>query len=277
VVHGIEAWHRPRHRFRRYWLRHVDAVIAVSRFTFERFRAWSGCAGKPAFILPNGVTLTEFCPGPKNARLLDRYGLRHDTILLTLARLHAAERYKGIDEVLALMPRLRDRGVSYVIAGEGNDRPRLTAKARSLGLNVFEFDRSRPGASQNGDHDVVFTGYVPEEEKADHYRLADTFVMPGTGEGFGIVYLEALACGIPVIGSRSDASREVLKDCSSAFLVNPESPEEVEHGIRQALSTRRGVVPKPVLAFSRSNFVRRTHEILNHLLHDPHALRSQIG
>ena len=104
--------------------------------------------------------------------------------MLTLARLSAAERYKGIDELLELMPRLlRDiPSLTYVIAGDGDDRPRLEEKARALGVG------SR----------VVFTGYVPESEKADHFRLADTFAMTGRGEGFGIVYLEALASGVAI-------------------------------------------------------------------------------
>jgi len=175
------------------------------------------------------------------------------------------------------MPRLRHRGVSYLVAGEGDDRPRLTEKARSLGLTVFESDGSSPGRPQNSAQDVVFSGYVPEDEKPDHYRLADAFVMPGTGEGFGIVYLEALASGIPVVGSRLDAGREVLQGCSSAFLVNPANPGEIEYGILQALSSRRGLVPERVLAFSRSNFIRQTHELLNQVLHHPQTSSSQIG
>ena len=84
--------------------------------------------------------------------------------------------------------------IAYLIVGDGDDRQRLEAKARSRGID----DR------------VVFAGFIPEAEKADHYRLADAFVMPGRGEGFGFVFLEALACGIPVVGSRLDGSREAL-------------------------------------------------------------------
>lgn len=263
TLHGIEAWQRPRYPFKRWCLGGVDAAIAVSRLTYERFCGWSGFAPKPGLILPNSVDLSEFCPGRKSDLLLDRYGLRGKSVVLTLARLHSAERYKGIDEVLALMPRLRQRGICYLVAGEGEDRPRLTGKARSLGLSVLELDRSRPACRQVCSPDVVFTGYVPEEEKPDHYRLADAFVMPGTGEGFGIVYLEALASGIPVVGSRADAGREVLEGCSSAFLVDPSNPEEIEGAILQALSYPRGLVPERVNAFSRPNFIRRTHEILD--------------
>ena len=68
---------------------------------------------------------------------------------------------------------------------------------------------------------MVFAGRVAESEKAAHYRLADAFVMPGYGEGFGIVYLEALACGIPVLASKLDASGEALRDGTMGLLVDP--------------------------------------------------------
>jgi phosphatidyl-myo-inositol dimannoside synthase len=85
--------------------------------------------------------------------------------------------------------------IAYLIAGDGTDRHRLEEKAKSLGVHGR----------------VVFAGYIPESEKADHYRLADAYVMPGRGEGFGIVYLEALACGVPVVASQVDGGREAVR------------------------------------------------------------------
>src|SRR5439155_2564410 len=96
--------------------------------------------------------------------------------------------------------------VVYVVCGEGPDRSRLERKAVGLGVR----DR------------VVFTGFIPEALKADYYRLADAYVMPSRGEGFGIVFLEAMACGIPVMGSRLDGSREALLDGELGVLVNPD-------------------------------------------------------
>ena len=71
---------------------------------------------------------------------------------------------------------------------------------------------------------VIFTGYIPESEKIAHYNLADVYVMPSTGEGFGIVLLEAVACGVPVVGSRVDGSREALLDGQLGRLVDPGNP-----------------------------------------------------
>jgi phosphatidyl-myo-inositol dimannoside synthase len=96
---------------------------------------------------------------------------------MTLGRLSKHEKYKGVDGILELMPALLKDipNIAYLIVGDGTDRKRLEEKARSLGVHGH----------------VVFAGYIPESEKAEHYRLADAYVMPGRGEGFGIVYLEA--------------------------------------------------------------------------------------
>ncbi len=102
-----------------------------------------------------------------------------------------------------MLPSLAERipGIAYLIVGDGDDRARLEAKAACLGVA----DR------------VVLAGFIPETAKADHYRLADAYVMPGWGEGFGIVYLEAMACGLPVLGSKLDGSREALREGDLGF------------------------------------------------------------
>ena len=124
----------------------------------------------------------------------------------------------------------------YLIAGDGDDRSRLESKTRALGL----------------DSHVVFAGYITEEEKAAHYRLADAFVMPGHGEGFGIVYLEAMACGITVVASKADASREAVCNGELGIFVDPKNPEELRDGILNLLAQPRGralwpkAIPRPM-------------------------------
>jgi glycosyltransferase involved in cell wall biosynthesis len=110
---------------------------------------------------------------------------------------------------------------------------------------------------------VVFAGRVDEEEKADHYRLADVFVMPGRGEGFGIVYLEALACGIPVVGSVLDGSRDALLDGRLGVLVDPDDRADLVRGIREALTRPKGEVSPLLSEFSEERFAGRVHAILD--------------
>ena len=101
------------------------------------------------------------------------------------------------------MPHLR-----YVIVGRGADSTRLRRRVEELGLS---------------DH-VVLTGFVPEDELPDHYRLCDIFVMPSQAEGFGIVFLEALACGRRVVAGNGDGSAEPLLAGKLGHLLIPTTP-----------------------------------------------------
>jgi glycosyltransferase involved in cell wall biosynthesis len=109
------------------------------------------------------------------------------------------------------------------------------------------------------DNFVRFTGLLPEEEKAEHFRLADAYVMPSRGEGFGFVFLEAMASGIPVVASAIDGGREAVREGMLGELVDPDLPESIVHGILAALRRPRGVVPKGVEYFAWPNFERRWH------------------
>jgi len=93
--------------------------------------------------------------------------------------------------------------------------------------------------------------------------------MPGWGEGFGIVYLEALACGIPVLASAVDGSREAVRDGALGELVNPKEPGAVAAGLRRVLARPRGQVPAGLEHFSIEQFTQRTHALLDTLLARP--------
>jgi len=253
-LHGIDAWQPTDGRLARLAIPRVDFFASVSELTKRRFLEWAGLEPDRILILPNAVEPQRYGAGEKNRYLLQRYGLVGKTVLLTLGRLAATERYKGIDEVLELLPALVERvpEIAYLVVGDGDDRRRLEEKAGSLGV---------------GDR-VVFAGFIEEAEKADHYRLADAYVMPGRGEGFGIVYLEAMACGIPVLGSKLDGSREALRDGALGVLVDPRDPEELKQGLLEVLQRPRGAVPPGLSYFSLENFNQRCHDIIRRLL--PH-------
>ena len=228
VVHGVDAWRATGNRIVDRLAERINALLAVSELTQDRFLSWAvGARAVRSFIVPNTIDMTRFQPGPRRDDLVSRYQLRGKIVLMTLGRLSATEQnYKGVDVVLELMPRLLKEQPSlvYMVAGDGTDRERLQAKAQQLGI-----------AGQ-----VIFTGYIPEDEKADYYRLADVYVMPSHGEGFGIVFLEAMACGVPVVGSLVDGGREALRDGQLGILVDPARPEEVRAGILTALGQPKG-------------------------------------
>jgi phosphatidylinositol alpha-1,6-mannosyltransferase len=252
AIHGIDAWQPTKRLLNNNLIGNVDTIIVVSEVTKQRFLKWARIKQAKIFILPNAVNLTEYGTGPKNSALLNRYGLTGKIVLMTLGRLATEEQYKGFDEIMELLPVLSKQipHIAYLIVGDGEDRQRLEAKAQALGV---------------GDR-VVFTGFIPEAEKADHYRLAEAFVMPGRGEGFGIVFLEALACGIPVVGSKLDGSREALRGGALGILVDPRRPDEIQAGVLKALQQPPGVIPAGLDYFSFENFEKRCHGILRQVI-----------
>ena len=225
-VHGIDVWERPSARAA-FWVRQVNAVWSVSGVTRDRMNTWAGLPVSKYTVIPNTIHLDRYGLAPSRADLVARYKLSGRKVILTLARLAGFERYKGIDEILEVMPALLadDPSFIYLIVGDGDDQARMQAKAEALGVA----------------DNVVFAGFVEEGEKADYLRLADVFAMPGRGEGFGIVYLEAMACGIPVVGSHLDGSREALRDGLLGELVYPTDPQSLRQGTLRALTKPKSI------------------------------------
>ena len=136
LAFGIDAWRPTSSRLVNALIRRADAVIAISDVTLERLLRWSGLPRQRCSVLPNAIHLEQYGAGPKNSALLARYGLESRKVIMTLGRLSADERYKGIDEVLDVMPRLIAKlpDLVYLIVGDGSDRARLERKVPALGL-----------------------------------------------------------------------------------------------------------------------------------------------
>ena len=224
IIHGIEAWTPTRHKIANKLASKVDSVIAVSRFSATRFASWAGFTADKAFILPNCVDLDRFRPKPRDPALVNRYGLASSYVIMTTGRLDSYDSYKGFDKVISSMPRLLARfpTLKYLIVGDGSDRARLNGLVERLGLSAH----------------VIFTGRISEAEKAAHYNLADAYVMPSTGEGFGIVLIEAAACGVPVIGSLADGSQEALLGGRLGRLIDPKDSDALVQAVTEALEVQ---------------------------------------
>ena len=252
VVHGIDVQQASDRMGLRYLARRVDLLISVSDLTRQRFLQWAPLKHGRTSILANCVDLQRFTPGPKSQTLMDRYVLHGKQVLMTFGRLAGRDRYKGFDEVLEVLPQLLNTrpDLVYLIVGDGPDRQRLQAKAQALGISTA----------------VVFAGRIAEPEKVDHYRLADLYVMPSRGEGFGIVILEALACGIPVIGSRVDGTREALLNGKLGELVDPGNPVELIETIERRLRSAEKGRPQGLETFSAGAFAQRTQQIVGQMV-----------
>jgi glycosyltransferase involved in cell wall biosynthesis len=249
MVYGIDAWRRPGVATR-FWLRQVDAIWSISAITRDRMNEWAGIPESKFVLLPNAIHQDRYGLAEKRADLVARFGLAGRKVIMTLARLPSFERYKGVDEVLEVLPSLMESepALTYLVVGDGDDRPRLEAKAKALGL----------------ENSVSFSGFVDEADKADYFRLADAFVMPGRGEGFGFVFLEALACGVPAVGSLVDGSREALLDGELGELVDPVNPLSIREGIERALAKPKAI-PQGLSYFSWPHFRLRLAAAVNSL------------
>lgn len=218
-THGTEAWEELPWLHRRS-VETAALVTSVSRYTRRRVLEWIGIDPVRVKVLPNTFD-ARFLPGPKPDYLIDRYAARDKKVLMTVSRLAAGDEYKGHDRVIRALPRiLADRPeVIYLIVGDGDDRPRLEALAREC--KVAE--------------KVRFSGLVPDEQLPDHMRLADVFVMPSTGEGFGIAFLEAVASGVAVIAGNRDGSVDALCDGALGTVIDPDNCEELVSAIHATL------------------------------------------
>jgi phosphatidyl-myo-inositol dimannoside synthase len=245
-VHGSEAW-TPLSPARMRAAERAALVTSVSRHTRRRFLGFCPVDPGRVRVLPDTVG-RQFGPGPKLDRLLDRHRLRGSKVLLTVGRLAATEREKGHDRVLAVLPELvaTNPDIVYLVVGDGDDRPRLEELARRLGV---------------ADH-VRFAGVATAAELPDYYRAADLFVMPSTQEGFGIVFLEAAASGLPVIGGDRDASADPLADGAFGRLVDPADSGALLAAIRAALiaPASAGHMP-PVARFGFDDFARHARDL----------------
>ncbi|MBE9136096.1 glycosyltransferase family 4 protein [Nodosilinea sp. LEGE 07088] len=211
VIYGKEVWD-PLPLRQQQALRRANWVWANSRYSRDRACTANQLDPGRVRMVPCAVDGDIYSPGPAAPQLLDAYGLAGRKVLMTVARLWSGDIYKGVDVTLRALPAIAAvvPEVKYLVIGRGDDQPRLEALAEALGVR----DR------------VVFAGFVPTADLAAHYRLADAYVMPSQ-EGFGIVYLEALACGVPVLSGDRDGSADPLQDGRLGWRVPHRDPEAV--------------------------------------------------
>jgi glycosyltransferase involved in cell wall biosynthesis len=193
-------------------------------------------------ILPNTFDDKNFQPAPKPRYLLQRHGLKAEQqVILTVCRLAGAERYKGYDQILSALPAILRvfPEARYLLVGKGADRARIQASITAQGLS----------------ESVILAGYVPDYELPDYYNLCDVFAMPSKREGFGIVFLEALASGKPVLAGNQDGSVDALLGGELGVLINPNDTHEIESAL---IAIIRGSHPLGILRSPRALRARVT-------------------
>lgn len=215
-------WHRL--NFQRA-LREADGIVTISKYTQGKLVELGVDPSQIAVIYP-GVDLKAFQPNSAAGQTIRaRHGLLDGRpVLLTVARLIPR---KGHDKVIEALPAILGQvpDVVYLIVGTGPQEDRLRTHAQEKGVA----DR------------VIFAGRVSDEELPAYYNAADVFIMPNREdetdvEGFGIVFLEANACGVPVIGGHSGGAVDAIADGESGYLVDPSSPQAIAEAASRLLT-----------------------------------------
>lgn len=211
LTYGKEVW-EPLPSRKQKALQNADRIWTISRYSRDRTCAANGIDRDQVDFLFCAVDGNVFRPQAKAPELVQRYHLENHQVLMTVARLWSGDPYKGVDVTIRALPDILKScpDAKYLVIGRGDDQPRLQKLAEELGVS----DR------------VVFAGFVPSEELPKHYCLADAYVMPSQ-EGFGIVYLEAMACGVPVLSGNADGSADPLQDGRFGWQVPYRDPVEV--------------------------------------------------
>jgi phosphatidyl-myo-inositol dimannoside synthase len=204
--------------------RKADIIVANSRFTRSLLTDGGILPGKIALVNP-GTDPRQFQPMPRDESLVDRLGLGGKRVLLTVGRLTWR---KGQDMVIRALPEIVKAvpNCMYVICGAGPYEAGLRELTLSLRL----------------DSRVLFIPNPSSEILPSIYNLSDVFVMPNRMaqasrdvEGFGIVFLEANACGIPVVGGRSGGTSDAVNDGETGLLVDGASPSEIASAVTRLL------------------------------------------
>ena len=202
----------------------AQIVVAANEFARENLRRIGIPDSRIRKILP-GVDCERFRPLPRSSVLATKFALDQKLVLLSVARLCARKNHRAVLRALA---KLKNdyRNVVYLIVGEGEEQDSLGKLTAELGIGAM----------------VRFVGYVPEDELPDYYNLADVFVLAnreeanGDVEGFGMVFLEANACGKPVVAGLSGGTREAVVHGSTGMLINPDDVQELTAALRLLLA-----------------------------------------
>ena len=200
LIHSVEIWNNDRSDYHRS-ARNARLLIANSEYT----------ARKARHHYPDLPEIAVCWPGKDGLAERDAYdNTRFDTLgphaMLIVGRLDAEQRHKGHDHLIEAMPLVLEQvpDAQLVIAGGGSDRDRLENKAGNLGVSER----------------VLFTGRVEEAELQELYARCALFVMPSDGDGFGLVFLEAMMNRLPCVGLEQGAAAEIFEQGKYGVLVD---------------------------------------------------------
>ena len=230
-AHGIEVW-RPLSKWKSNLLQSTCETWAVSQYTATQLMVLHNVPAGRIHIINNCLDPFMEIPNTfhKPQDLLAKYNLKADQpILFTLTRLSSSELYKGYDQVMLVLKSLTKSypGMKYLLAGKADKKE--AARIQAI-IQEHQLESN-----------ILMLGFLPEEELIEHFQLADVFVMPSKKEGFGLVFIEATACGCSVIAGNQDGSTDALLNGELGTLVDAESEAELLEAIVSNLKTSKNI------------------------------------
>jgi phosphatidylinositol alpha-1,6-mannosyltransferase len=207
-------------------LKNATKIITISDFAKIQLIKQNILHSKIAVFTP-GVNSVRFNPNLNAEKILKRHNLYNKKVLLTASRL---DTNKGIDKMIDLMPEILRKypNLVYIIVGRGREERYL-----------------KKLAAKRSKENIIFVGEASDETIPLYYASCDVFILltrevPSRGfvEGFGIVFLEANACGKPVIAGKAGGSPEAVEDNITGLVVDPLDDKEILSSIEKLLGDR---------------------------------------
>jgi glycosyltransferase involved in cell wall biosynthesis len=201
-------------------LRKSDHIVVLSEYTKGKLEKVYGLSPAKIHIIPGGVDLDRFRPHGDKQSLRNRLGISNDRF--TLLTVRNLEPRMGLENLILAFKKVVENknDTLLILGGEGPLAPELKSLAREAGIADL----------------VKFTGFIPKEELPSYYQVADLFVLPTRElEGFGLVTVEAMASGLPVLGTPVGGTKEILAHMGPDFLFSDVTPDSMARLILKSM------------------------------------------
>lgn len=255
-LHGIEAWANLSGVQER-MLNQAEGILSVSQFTMNNVLDRYPNLKSKSRVLSNSLDPKRvYTPDTETGKQFRiKKGIsEHKKLIVTVGRLHNEEAYKGYDKTIEALHLLNDESIEFHIIGKYD-----SIEQQRIFDTLLKYDMVGQ---------VKLIGYVDDKDLDKYYHAADLFIMPSKGEGFGLVFIDAMANGLRVIGGNQDGSVDAISFSDESALINPDNIGEIKNAIQKLLSENWTEVQKLNLSnkckekFSSEKFERNIEEIL---------------
>ncbi len=228
-----EGWFRQSvwKKWMRFTLQKANVVIANSKYTASLVK--NAAPNANITVIPLGVDHHRFFPFTNKDEVKNKFGVQGKFVIGSISRLHKFKGYQTVFRAIKSLPEEVRKKVFYIIAGDGSDKNWLEEECKILGIDDI----------------VQFIGFVSETDLPSFYNALDLFVLcteeqpeERKVEGFGLVFLEAQSCGVPVIGTRTGGIPSAVKENNGGFLINPNQSHELQKRIIKLVTTPRFLI-----------------------------------